>query len=346
MEQQQQEQQAAESLEQMLPPSSSTNVVNVVLFYKYFLPSKCPTIYNLHKEYYLEEIYSFLRNLCGGSNGPNDDDDDDGLGFKGRILLATEGINGTLSTNNTNLMKEFIRRMENFNLLTDIPKPPSPPGGSSSTIPSSPSPLSSSDDIDEENEINNKGYIFRNIDWKQSSTSTSSYDDGVIVEPFPDLKISKVKEIVSTGGLIHVQDMDTGSDGAASNDNSNLMHCIHSSYMLQALVAAHHDFVVPEPKEFLNFATKGGADCIGRTDIGILAEGMAADLFAININKLEYVGARHDPESLIAKLGIGTSVDLTIINGKIVWRNGELIGLDEDKLVADASAHVERVIYK
>jgi hydroxyatrazine ethylaminohydrolase len=136
-----------------------------------------------------------------------------------------------------------------------------------------------------------------------------------------------------------------GVDGAASNDNSNLMHCIHSSYMLQALVASNHNFVVPQPKEFLNFATRGGADCLARKDIGTIKEGMAADLFAININKLEYVGARHDPESLIPKLGIGTSVDLTIINGKIVWRNGELIGLDEGKLVADASAHVERVIY-
>lgn len=153
-------------------------------------------------------------------------------------------------------------------------------------------------------------------------------------------EVTPIAEMASNGVRISL-----GVDGAASNDNSNLMHCIHSSYMLQALVASHHDFVVPQPKEFLNFATRGGADCLGRSDIGILKEGMAADLFAINVNKLEYVGARHDPESLIPKLGIGTPVDLTIINGKIVWRNGELIGLDEGKLVADASAHVERVIY-
>lgn len=153
-------------------------------------------------------------------------------------------------------------------------------------------------------------------------------------------EVTPIAEMATAGVRISL-----GVDGAASNDNSNLMHCIHSSYMLQALVASNHDFVVPQPKEFLNFATRGGADCLARKDIGTIKEGMAADLFAININKLEYVGARHDPESLIPKLGIGTSVDLTIINGKIVWRNGELIGLDEGKLVADASAHVERVIY-
>ncbi|MGO8126806.1 amidohydrolase, partial [Rhizobium ruizarguesonis] len=29
-----------------------------------------------------------------------------------------------------------------------------------------------------------------------------------------------------------------GCDGDASNDNSNLMHCLHSDYMLQCLVAS------------------------------------------------------------------------------------------------------------
>lgn len=136
-----------------------------------------------------------------------------------------------------------------------------------------------------------------------------------------------------------------GVDGAASNDNSNLMHCIHSAYMLQALVAGTHKHPVPKPKEFLNYATSGGADCLGRTDIGMLKVGMGADLFAINTDKLEYVGAKHDPESLIAKMGIGAYVDITMINGTIVWQNGEFLGLDEKKLMTEATTHVNRIIY-
>ena len=137
-----------------------------------------------------------------------------------------------------------------------------------------------------------------------------------------------------------------GADGAASNDNSNLMHCIHSAYMLQALVSRTTDFHVPAPKEFLNYATRGGANCLGRSDIGCLKEGLAADLFALNTNKLDYVGAKHDPASLIPKMGVGEYVDLTMINGKFVWRNGELVGLDEEKLTVDAVAHLNRVVYE
>ena len=74
------------------------------------------------------------------------------------------------------------------------------------------------------------------------------------------------------------------------------------------------------------------------TLIGRLAPGMAADLFAIDTRRMDYVGTRHDPLGLIPRVGIGTPVDLTMINGRVVWRKGELVGLDEGRLFAQAEA--------
>jgi len=136
-----------------------------------------------------------------------------------------------------------------------------------------------------------------------------------------------------------------GVDGAASNDNSNLMHCIHSAYMLQALVASQHDYPVPSPESFLGYATRGGAKLLRRPELGHLAANQAADLFMIDIRRMEYIGATHDPASLIAKMGVNTAVDLTMINGKIVWQDGEFPGLDEQQMVAEAQSHVKRVVY-
>ena len=136
-----------------------------------------------------------------------------------------------------------------------------------------------------------------------------------------------------------------GVDGAASNDNSNLMHCIHSAYMLQALVNAQHQFAVPQPSEFLDMATRGGASVLQRPELGSLAPGQAADLFMLDTRKMDYVGALHDPASLIAKVGVSTPVDLTLINGRIVWRDGEFPGLDEQAMAQEAQGHVERVVY-
>ena len=135
-----------------------------------------------------------------------------------------------------------------------------------------------------------------------------------------------------------------GVDGAASNDNSNLMHCIHSAYMLQCLVASGRKHPVPDPGQFLHYATQGGADLLGRRDIGSLGVGKAADLFAIDTRKMDYVGTRHDPVSLIAKVGVGTTTDLTMANGRILWQNGAFPGLDEGKLFAQAEAALHRTL--
>ena len=130
--------------------------------------------------------------------------------------------------------------------------------------------------------------------------------------------------------------MSLGADGAASNDNSNLMHCLHSAYMLQCLVAGSRQHPVPPPADFLGYATTGGASILRRDDIGRLAPGMAADLFAIDTRRMDYVGTRHDPVSLIPKVGIGAPTDLTMINGKIVWESGSFAGVSEAELFANA----------
>ncbi|MEM9785561.1 MAG: amidohydrolase, partial [Pseudomonadota bacterium] len=137
-----------------------------------------------------------------------------------------------------------------------------------------------------------------------------------------------------------------GCDGAASNDNSNLMHCVHSSYMLQCLVSGTRADPVPEPARFLSYATEGGASLLGRDDIGALRVGKAADLFAIDTRKLDYVGTRHDPISLIAKVGIGAPVDLTMINGRVVWRDGAFPHLDEAALFAAAEDTLHTILPK
>ena len=135
-----------------------------------------------------------------------------------------------------------------------------------------------------------------------------------------------------------------GADGAASNDNSNLMHCVHSAYMLQCLQASTREDPVPTPARFLSYATEGGASLLGRSDIGALRPGMAADLFAIDTRKLDYVGTRHDPISLIAKVGIGATVDLTMINGRVVWRNGVFPHLDEAQLFHAAERALHTIL--
>ena len=88
------------------------------------------------------------------------------------------------------------------------------------------------------------------------------------------------------------------------------------------------------PRQALELATLGGAKVLGRDDIGALAPGMSADLVAFPTGGLDLAGAAvHDP---VAALVFCTpqSVRHSIINGKPVVADGQLLPLDLPPLVA------------
>ena len=83
-----------------------------------------------------------------------------------------------------------------------------------------------------------------------------------------------------------------GVDGSASNDTSNML-----AEARQALLA-HRPGARPErwltAEEVLWMATRGGARCLGRDDIGSLEPGKAADLILVDTRRLSYAGAGSD----------------------------------------------------
>lgn len=129
-----------------------------------------------------------------------------------------------------------------------------------------------------------------------------------------------------------------GVDGCASNDSSNLAEAIRQAYLAQCSVVRDRQLDAPDPDRYLQAATVGGASLLGREDIGRIAPGYCADLFAVDTNRMEYVGALQNPQNLPAKLGFSHWVDMTMIQGRVVWRDGEFPGLDEAAMVRDAAA--------
>ncbi|HMM22722.1 MAG TPA: 8-oxoguanine deaminase [Selenomonadales bacterium] len=116
-------------------------------------------------------------------------------------------------------------------------------------------------------------------------------------------------------------------DGSASNDGSNLLAEMRAAYLLHRLNASAE---APTAYEALKLAALGGARLLGRDDdLGSIEVGKAADLFMIDVDRLEYVGARFDPKSLPATVGVSRPVDYTIVNGRIVVKNGQLCRVDE-----------------
>ncbi len=129
-------------------------------------------------------------------------------------------------------------------------------------------------------------------------------------------------------------------DGNGSNDDSNLLADIRVAFLLHRLNSSR---LAPSGYDCLKMATVGSAALLGRSDIGSLEEGKAADLFMINIDQLDYVGGLLDPAAFLATIGYGRPVELTMVNGKIVYQDGQLQGIDEEKVKEQAKKQVAKV---
>lgn len=117
-------------------------------------------------------------------------------------------------------------------------------------------------------------------------------------------------------------------DGSASNDGSNLLEELRCAYLLHRLNSSSQ---APSGYDLLKTATRGSARILGREDIGFLETGKAGDLFMIDTRSLEMVGADLDVKSLLGTVGWKGAVKCTVVNGKVVVKDGKLTGIDEEK---------------
>ena len=127
-----------------------------------------------------------------------------------------------------------------------------------------------------------------------------------------------------------------GVDGSASNDSSNMLAEVRQTLLLNRLAVAPGVGAGPQmtARDALMLATAGGASVLGRDDIGRLAPGMAADFIAIDMDRLEFAGAGHDPVAAVVMCA-PTRVDHSWVGGRRVVENGQLVGVEVGALVEE-----------
>ncbi|MCP3708553.1 8-oxoguanine deaminase [Paraburkholderia sp. CNPSo 3274] len=109
-----------------------------------------------------------------------------------------------------------------------------------------------------------------------------------------------------------------GVDGSASNDGAQMVAEARQA-MLLARVGFGPDAMTA--REALEIATLGGAQVLGRDDIGALAPGMAADFVAFDLRQPLFAGALHDPVAALVFCA-PSQVALSVIGGRVVVKEG------------------------
>jgi cytosine/adenosine deaminase-related metal-dependent hydrolase len=119
-----------------------------------------------------------------------------------------------------------------------------------------------------------------------------------------------------------------GCDGSASADLASLWMEARNALLLGRLREGPSAMGA---RDALMIATRGSAECLGRTgEIGQLTLGAAADLVCWSLEGIHYAGALSDPIEAWLRCGPVAARD-TIVHGRAVVRNGQLTvaGLEE-----------------
>ena len=128
-----------------------------------------------------------------------------------------------------------------------------------------------------------------------------------------------------------------GVDGSASNDSSNLMQEVRQAFLIQRL---HHGSKVTH-LDALRWATAGGANVLGRPELGRIAEGMQADFALFKLDELRFSG-HGDPLAALVICG-AHQADRVMVAGKWIVEDGRIPGLDLEQLKIEHHREAKRL---
>lgn len=162
----------------------------------------------------------------------------------------------------------------------------------------------------------------------------------VLHNPISNLKlasgIAPVARMLKAGCRITL-----GTDGVASNNNLNLWEEIKLMPMLQK--GNTLDPTVVSPAQTIAAATSAGAKAMGYEDLGLLRPGYLADLILLDLSGAHMCPC-NDLESNLVYSAQGSDVALTMVNGKVLYRDGEYTTLDPRLVLERAKKQAEALL--
>ena len=132
-----------------------------------------------------------------------------------------------------------------------------------------------------------------------------------------------------------------GTDSVASNNSLNFIEEIKTFALLSK--TKFNDPTLITPREALTAATYAGAKAQGRKDCGKLAVGNKADLIVRELDQ-PHIHPIHDLLTNIVYSASGSDIVLTMVDGKVVYNNGEYTTIDIEKVIRETEKATENIL--
>jgi 5-methylthioadenosine/S-adenosylhomocysteine deaminase len=136
--------------------------------------------------------------------------------------------------------------------------------------------------------------------------------------------VARVPEMLDRGINVAL-----GTDGAASGGSLDMWKEMRAAQMLHKL---KNPRAMPASVT-LGMATVNGAQALG-INAGILKAGCLADIIIVDLKKPQFVSA--DLVTALVNGASGCDVRTTIVDGKVLMEDHEVVGLDEERIMEDA----------
>ena len=133
-----------------------------------------------------------------------------------------------------------------------------------------------------------------------------------------------------------------GTDGCSSNNTLNMFKEMTICSFVQKVNAM--DPTVLPAEEILQLATIGGARALRWDDeIGTLEVGKKADLILVDLDKPHFAPWNNSVSDLVYSAQ-GSDVKTTIVNGKILMKDYEVLTMDVERIMAEANRIARTVL--
>jgi len=129
-----------------------------------------------------------------------------------------------------------------------------------------------------------------------------------------------------------------GCDGGPSNNTYDMIREMRLAALIHKAVSKNP--LVVSAEDVIEMATLGGAVAMGIDDkVGSLEPGKFADIILIDMYNLGLTPPVN-PVSNLVYSGNGLSVDTTIVNGKVLMNNKQILTLDVEQVINKARSHI------
>ena len=147
--------------------------------------------------------------------------------------------------------------------------------------------------------------------------------------------IAPVSKMLNRGIKIAV-----GTDGPSSN---NALDMFREMFLIEAMQKINDCDAASTPAvEVLKAATIGSAHCMGLDDCDVIAECKIADLIEIDLKRPNMQPINNILKNLVYS-GSKENVKMTMINGKILYKDSKFIGVDVDEIYKKSQDVINRI---